>query len=130
MNVGILFSGGKDSMLATELAIKQGKNIKCLISFDSQDNRLFDELNLKVAEMAAQCMQLPLVEYRLQGSASQQNAALFECLMQIKKRFELRGIVSGASHFGPRQQAMAKTLAELGLPPAYPLAGSEPRSIS
>ncbi|MBS3061526.1 MAG: hypothetical protein J4215_03005 [Candidatus Diapherotrites archaeon] len=129
MNVCVLFSGGKDSMLATQLAITSGHQIKCLVSFKCDTNYLFDTINLKFVEMAAQAMQIPLQEFELGSGKDETLLCLHESLISLKKQFKIQGIVTGAQTPSGKSQLLERLCAELQLTCIHPLIGIKQHNV-
>ena len=61
MKLGILFSGGKDSTYASYLASKEGYEIKCLITVESEnkDSFMFHTPAIEQTKKQAEAMQTP-----------------------------------------------------------------------
>jgi len=129
LNAAILFSGGKDSMLATQLSLTHGHQVRCLVSFICERNGLFDALNIPFAETAAKCMQLPLQEFKLNGSTDMQFIGLREALLQIKKQFGIQLLVTGAGTNSPAIQKLEQLSREIGLTPWHPLLGVKQKNV-
>jgi ABC transporter with metal-binding/Fe-S-binding domain ATP-binding protein len=97
MNLGVLFTGGKDSTYASFLASKQN-TIKCLINADSEnkDSYMFHTVGAKLLEKQAETMRLPLERFFTEGEKEKELRDLEDFLIAMKKKYKLEGIVSGA----------------------------------
>jgi len=96
MKLGILFSGGKDSILATYLASKKEK-IACLITLisENKDSYMFHTPNINLTEIQAQALNLPLIQQQTKGK---KEAELKDLKIAIKKaitKYKIEGIVTG-----------------------------------
>ncbi len=129
MNVCVLFSGGKDSMLAVQFAINSGHQIKCLASFFGPNNPLFERINLQVVEMAAQCMQLPLKEFELTGGNETVLMGLHEALSTLKREYHINGIVTGESTPTQTTRIIDAICNDIGLSSQHPLTGIKQRNV-
>ena len=70
MELGVLFSGGKDSSLALHRAHDIGHAIKCLISMSSKnpDSWMFHTPNVSFIEEQADAMRIPAIQYETEGN--------------------------------------------------------------
>ncbi len=65
MNVGILFSGGKDSCYALYWASNQGYDVSCLITLlPKKDSYMFHEPNISLAKVQAEAIGMPIIEQK------------------------------------------------------------------
>ncbi|MDO8625096.1 MAG: hypothetical protein Q7R47_03360 [Candidatus Diapherotrites archaeon] len=129
MNICVLFSGGKDSMLATQMAIGSGHQIKCLVAFSCPNCVLFDPIDLHVPEMAAQCLQIPLKEYQLSSGKENAVIGLHEALSQIKRQFNIQGVISGAATDTRVTRMIESICVDLHLEIQYPLKGIKQKNV-
>jgi diphthamide synthase (EF-2-diphthine--ammonia ligase) len=116
-------------MLATQLAINSGHQIKCLAAFACPNCVLFDPIDLHVPEMAAQCMQIPLKEFHLGGDRDSTLIGLHEALSQLKRQYGLQGVVCGAGNDTRVTRLMESVCADLRLEMIYPLHGIKQRNV-
>ena len=67
--LGILFSGGKDSMYAAWLAKKEGYEISCLISIvsENEESYMFHTPSIRRVEEQAKSMGIPLIVIKTKG---------------------------------------------------------------
>ncbi len=96
--LGVLFSGGKDSMYAAFLAKKCGYDIGCLISIVSQneDSYMFHTPSIRKVEKQAQAMNVPLVVVKTKGVKEKELVDLEKAIARAIKDFGVEGIVTGA----------------------------------
>ena len=100
MKLGVLFSGGKDSTMATLLAKKAGHEIACLITLHSEnpDSYMFHTPSIKRTEKQAEVMDLPLITKDTKGIKEQELKDLEDAIKTAIKKYSIQGIVTGALH--------------------------------
>ena len=97
MNLGVLFSGGKDSTFALHLAA-QKEEIACLITVVSknEESYMFHTPNIDVTALQAEALDLPLISKATEGKREEELKDLKEAIAQAIKDFRIEGVVSGA----------------------------------
>lgn len=97
MNLGVLFSGGKDSTLALHKAAEK-EEVACLITLVSQsmESFMFHTPNIDVTALQAEALGLPLIRRMTKGEKEKELHDLEEAIAQAIERFGIEGIVSGA----------------------------------
>jgi len=97
MNLGMLFSGGKDSALALHEAMKKN-DIACLISVISENrySYMFHTPNITLTQLQAQSIGIPLIHYSSQGEKEKELQDLARALQEAIDRYDVEGIVTGA----------------------------------
>lgn len=98
MKVGVLFSGGKDSMYAARIAKKEGYDVSCLISLWSKnkDSFMFHTPAIELTKKQSDCMNIPLI---IQETAGEKEVELDDLEKAIKiaiKKYKIKGVVTGA----------------------------------
>lgn len=98
MKVGILFSGGKDSVYSALLAKRQGFEICCLISLisENKESYMFHTPNISLTKFQAKSMNIPLIIKKTKGNKEEELNDLYDILNKTKKKYSLDAIVSGA----------------------------------
>jgi len=98
MNVGVLFSGGKDSTYAAFLAKKQGYDVKCLISLVSEnpDSYMFHTPSISKVKKQAETMSIPLIIQKTKGEKELELKDLETAIKRAKSEFKIQGLVTGA----------------------------------
>lgn len=98
MKLGILFSGGKDSMYATYLAKKSGYKISCLISIFSENkySYMFHTPNIEKVKKQAEVINIPLIIVKTKGDKEKELLDLEKAIKKTIKKYNIEGIVSGA----------------------------------
>lgn len=92
-----LFSGGKDSTLAIFKAIKEGFDVKCLISIvpASRESMMFHYPIEKVVSLQAEAMQLPL-QLEHADTENEELMLLEDTLAHMKDGKNITTVVTGA----------------------------------
>jgi diphthine-ammonia ligase len=98
MKLAILFSGGKDSCMASFLAKKYDHDIACLVSLISKNKEsyMFHTPSIKKTEAQAQAMGVSLLKQNTLGLKEEELKDLEKILKKAKKYFEIEGVVTGA----------------------------------
>lgn len=121
-NVGVLFSGGKDSNLSMFL-VKDKYNISCLLSIvpTSNDSYMYQKPDLKILKAQADCLNLPLLT---QKSKSIKEAELKDLEQLIKngiKKYNITGVVCGALFSNYQRERVLKICNKLKIELHSPL---------
>ena len=97
MNLGVLFSGGKDSCLALSKAMKEHE-IVCLISIISKNEEsfMFHTPNIHITKMQAEAIGIPLISVSTEGKKEDELEDLEKAVEKAKKKYAVEGIVTGA----------------------------------
>jgi diphthine-ammonia ligase len=99
LNVGCLFSGGKDSTFSLYLAIERGLKIKCLITIipTSEESYLFHYPNIWITQIQSQALQIPIISKKIESSSSidEEYKELDKLIEKAKDEFQINGIVHG-----------------------------------
>ncbi|MCD6367618.1 MAG: TIGR00289 family protein [Candidatus Aenigmarchaeota archaeon] len=96
MRLGVLFSGGKDSILALYKAMEK-EDVVCLITVisDNKESYMFHTPNIHITEYQADSIGLPLVTIRTAGVKEEELKELRRVIEMAKEKFEIDGIVAG-----------------------------------
>ena len=97
MKLGVLFSGGKDSVYATSLAI-QKEEVSCLIALVSENDEsyMFHTPNIHLTSLQAEAMGIPILEYITKGIEEEELEDLKKAITLAVKHYDIEGIVTGA----------------------------------
>ena len=97
MKLGILLSGGKDSLYAAFKASKSHELV-CAITIKSlnEESYMFHTPNIDFVKFQAEAMEIPLIEVISPGIKESELKELEKALKEAKERFNLDGIVTGA----------------------------------
>jgi asparagine synthase (glutamine-hydrolysing) len=98
MKVAVMFSGGKDSTLATVLAKKHGCEISCLISIvpKNQDSFMFHTPSISKTKKQAEKMNIPIIIQKSEGRKEDELKDLEKAIKKAIKKYEIKGVVTGA----------------------------------
>ncbi len=125
MKLGVLFSGGKDSTLATWLAKKEGHEIACLISVLSENKAsyMFHTPSINCTKIQAEIMGLPIIYKKTAGEKEKELGDLKEVILEAREEFGIEGIVTGAVGSVYQASRVQKICDEIGLKCVNPLWG-------
>ena len=129
MKVGILFSGGKDSVYATYLA-KKDHDVSCLITLDPsrQDSYMFHFPNLRWTALQASTMHVPQITVPTEGEKEVELQDLSKALKVAKDEYSIDGVFTGALASVYQKSRVERVCAELGLQSFSPLWQIDPRT--
>lgn len=98
MKLGILFSGGKDSMYACYLAKKEGYEVCCLITIISKNKEslMFHTPSIEKMREQARVMDLPSVIVKTKGQKEEELKDLEKAIRKAVEKFGIEGVVTGA----------------------------------
>lgn len=96
MRLAVLFSGGKDSTYATLLAMKEGHEIRYLVTMlpEKQDSWMFHWPAVELTELQAEAIGIKQIAQKTSGEKEKELEDLKNTLGKIKN--EIDGVVSGA----------------------------------
>lgn len=97
MKLGVLFSGGKDSLFACWKAMQQ-EEVVCLITVVSKnpESYMFHTPNIRLAALQAEAAGLPLVEVETAGEKEEELLDLKRALLAAREQYGIEGVVTGA----------------------------------
>ena len=123
MKLGILFSGGKDSVYSAYLAKKTGNKISCLISIFSEnpESYMFHTPLIKKTKIQAQVMSIPLIIQKTKGEKEIELQDLEKAIKKAKDKYKIQGIVTGAIHSIYQSSRIQKICNKLNLECFNPL---------
>ncbi len=123
MKLGVLFSGGKDSMYACFLAKKYGYDVKCLITIKSEnkDSYMFHTPSISKVEKQAEVMNIPLIIEETSGKKEEELVDLENAIKKAVKKYKIKGIVTGAVESVYQASRIQKICNELRLECFNPL---------
>jgi len=123
MKLGVLFSGGKDSTYAAYLVKKQGYEIACLITIESENKEsfMFHTPSILQTKKQAEAMEIPLIVVRTKGEKEKELIDLEEGAKRAKKEYKIEGIVTGAVASVYQSTRIQKICDKLGLECFNPL---------
>jgi len=97
MKLGVLFSGGKDSTLALQMA-SEHEEAACLITLVSRnlESYMFHTPNIHVTALQAEALGLPLITRVTEGKKEEELKDLEQAITEAINQHNIEGIVTGA----------------------------------
>ncbi|MGE5172419.1 MAG: diphthine--ammonia ligase, partial [Betaproteobacteria bacterium] len=118
------WSGGKDSCLASYLAIKKGMKITHLVHFDRPNN--LHGVDPAMIRIQAELAEMPMVQRRV---ASEDFEREFKKTVGDLARNGAQGMIFGDIYLEPHKEWVGRTCGELGIEPLEPLWGCRTEDI-
>ncbi|MBN1896631.1 MAG: TIGR00289 family protein [Candidatus Aenigmarchaeota archaeon] len=122
MKLAVLFSGGKDSVLAMHKAMKTDK-VVCLITLvsENKESYMFHTPNIGLTKLQAEAIGLPLIEKITKGVKEDELKDLKSAISEARERFGIEGIVTGAVKSVYQAERIQKICNDMGLKCINPL---------
>jgi len=122
MKAAVLFSGGKDSTMATYKAIESGWDVEYLVSMISEnpESYMFHTSNIHLTELAAEAMNIPILRANTPGIKEDELVDLKRVLIDLKGR-GVDAIFSGALASSYQKSRIDKICQDLSLKSLAPL---------
>lgn len=97
MKLGVLFSGGKDSVFACYRAMEKN-SVACLITLisDNEESYMFHTPNIRRTDLQAEAMGIPLLSWSTKGLKEEELADLKAAITAARDQFGIEGVVTGA----------------------------------
>jgi len=116
MRLGVLFSGGKDSVFACFKAMEK-HDIVCLISIlpENKESYMFHTSNIHLVEQQAKALGIPIIIKTSKGEKEAELDDLKIAIDNAKKQYILEGIVTGAIESVYQSARIQKVCADLDL---------------
>ncbi|ASI99092.1 diphthine--ammonia ligase [Thermococcus celer] len=113
MRVAVLYSGGKDSNYALYWALREGFEVKYLVSMVSErdDSYMYHVPNIGLTELQAKAAGIPLVK----GFTSGEKEREVEDLKDVLEGLNVQGVVAGALASEYQKRRVDRVAGELGL---------------
>ena len=117
MNIAALYSGGKDSTMALDWALKQGHEAVCLITLKSKrdDSYMFHIPNIDLVKVQAEALGIPLIFEESSGIKEKELEDLERAIKIAIKKFKIEGLVAGALASQYQLERVEKIAADLKL---------------
>lgn len=124
MRVVALCSGGKDSLFALWLAMREGHEVAHVVAMipRREDSWMFHFPNIKLIDLFAECAGLPLTKAETSGERERELADL----KRVLEGLDAEGVVSGAIASKYQKSRIDGICDELGLKSITPLWGKDP----
>jgi diphthine-ammonia ligase len=116
MRLGVLFSGGKDSVYACWKAIQKDE-VVCLITIRSvnPESYMFHTPNISLTSMQAEAAGIPLIEEESHGKKEEELSDLKRAIERAVQDYSIEGIVTGAVMSVYQAERVQRICNELGL---------------
>ncbi len=123
MKLGVLFSGGKDSVYSAFLAKKAGYKIACLISIlsENKESYMFHTPSISCVKKQAEVIGIPLIIWKTKGEKEKELLDLENAIIKAKKEFGIQGILTGSVESVYQASRVQKICNKLGLECFNPL---------
>lgn len=97
MRLGVLFSGGKDSVFSLYKAMQEHE-ISCLISVVSsnKESYMFHTPNIELTKIQSKALSIPLIVEKTKGEKEEELIDLKKAIEKAIKKYKIEGIVTGA----------------------------------
>ncbi len=127
MKAAVLFSGGKDSTMAAYSAIKEGHDVKYLVSVfsDNPASYMFHVANIHITELSAEAMGINVIKKVTKGIKEEELEDLKNILIELKDK-GIEAIYSGALFSVYQKSRIDALCEELGLESCAPLWHRDP----
>ena len=121
--IAALISTGKDSLYAMHVLQKQGHEVKCLITIDSQnkDSFMFHTPTIALAKLQSEALAVPLFVARTKGEKEKELVDLKKAIAEAKKKFGIKGVSTGALYSMYQSERIEKICRSLKLKCLSPL---------
>ncbi|MBU1203591.1 MAG: diphthine--ammonia ligase [Nanoarchaeota archaeon] len=125
MKLGVLFSGGKDSVFAAWMAVQKGYELGCLISVISEnpDSYMYHPVNINVINKQAEVMDVPLLVKKSKGKKELELIDLKRAIDEAKKKYDIEGVCVGAISSNYQFERVKKICRELSVGVFSPMWG-------
>lgn len=131
MKVAILYSGGKDSTLATLKILRAGHEVVALVSVIAKrtDSWMFHIPNVEFTRVQAECMGLPWYRLEVSGEKEVEVDELQSFISGLRDRLGIEAIGTGAIASRYQRERVARMCSALGLGELSPLWGGPEESL-
>src|SRR3989344_1174397 len=121
--LGMLFSGGKDSVFSLYYFLEQGWSVSCLIALKSKNNDswMFHTPAINLVELQSKSLGIPLVLQETEGEKEKELDDLKVALARAKKEFGITGVAVGALLSDYQQERVNRICESLSLKCFAPL---------
>ena len=116
MQLGVLFSGGKDSTLALHLAAEK-EEVVCLITILSKNKEsyMFHTPNIDITALQAEALGLPQITRATEGEKEKELSDLEDAIAEAARKFQIEGVVTGAVESVYQAERVQRICNRLGL---------------
>ncbi len=123
LKLGLLFSGGKDSLYAAYIMQKQNYELTCLITLQSSNPNsfMFHTPAINIVPLQAEALRLPLIVQETKGEKEAELKDLENALALAKREHKIDGVITGAVFSTYQRDRIEKICDKLGLKIFSPL---------
>jgi len=131
LKCAVLYSGGKDSNHALCFAKENGNEIRALITLIPENNEswMFHCPNVQHTQLQAEALEMPLVTRLTRGHKENELEDLQAVIEEVKERFKIDSIVSGAIESDYQKSRIDNICSALGLFSIAPLWQRDPEQL-
>lgn len=116
MRLVSLFSGGKDSTIATYKAIEANHDVKFLLSFiPDKESYMFHYPNIKFAKISAEAIGIPIIMRKSDKDKEKEIDDLKREIYLLKKNYAIEGVCAGAVSSNYQYNRVKRICDELNL---------------
>ena len=128
MKSAVLFSGGKDSVMALNYAINNGDDVKYLLSIKSENDEsyMFHVPNIHLTDLISQAVEIPLIEVKTAGVKEEELEDLKEGFKQLKS-LGIEAIYTGTLFSTYQKSRIEKLTDELDMKAISPYWHMDPK---
>ena len=116
MKLGVLCSGGKDSIFACGHAMEK-EEVTCLVAIrsENEESYMFHTPNVALVALQAEAAGLPLIEVNTAGVKEEELHDLRDALILAREQYRIEGVVTGAVLSVYQASRVQRLCHELGL---------------
>ena len=128
MKSAVLFSGGKDSVMALNYAINNGDDVEYLLSIKSENDEsyMFHVPNIHLTDLISQAVEIPIIEVKTAGIKEEELEDLKEGFKQLKS-LGIEAIYTGALFSTYQKSRIEKLADELDIKAISPYWHKDPK---
>lgn len=123
MKLGVLFSGGKDSVYSMYLEKQKGNKISCLMSVfsENKESYMFHIPNIDKVKKQSKVLEIPLITQKTKGKKEDELKDLVKIIKKAITKYKIEGIVTGALHSDYQASRIQKICDDLKIKCINPL---------
>jgi diphthine-ammonia ligase len=117
LNLGCLYSGGKDSNLALHIMKSQNYKISCIMTMitENPDSYMFQKVDEKILYLQSQALNIPFVLKKTKGVKEEELKDLKKLILKAKEKYSLQGVITGAIKSNYQRDRIQEICNELDL---------------